>query len=523
MFTDLIRQTLAGLAILLVMTVVLGVALPRRRVGRRPGASATRPTARRSGVDGKVVGSRLIGQNSRATSGSTPALGQRLRRPGLGPLQPRPAQTPTCSPPSRSARPRSPLRGRRRVAVPADAVTASASGLDPHISPAYAALQVAAWRRPHGLSLDDGPSGSSRSTPTVATSGFLGEPRVNVLELNLARAPLRSRWRLSACTVPMRPRTAAGVPRRRARRRQDLRHARRGHRRASGAPTWSSGTSRPTAGPRTERALEGLEVVPRAQVGYRGTVQEEMDLDAVLERQPDVVLVDELAHTNIPGSTAREALAGRRGPARRGHRGHHHGQHPAPRVAQRRRSSDHRGPAARDRAGPGGAGRRPDRAGRHEPAGAAPPDGPRQHLRRRQGRRRAVAATSARATSRRCASWRCCGSPTGSTRASTATATSTGSTPPGRPASGSSCRSPADPSRAPCMRRAARIASRRSGGEWLALYVTRRDGLDQIAPDRLARCAPRPRSSAAPSTPSSATTRPTRSWSSPAPRTPPRW
>ena len=55
--------------------------------------------------------------------------------------------------------------------------------------------------------------------------------------------------------------------------------------------------------PKTERALEGLEVVPRAQVGYRGTVQEEMDLEAILERRPDVVLVDELAHTNVPGST----------------------------------------------------------------------------------------------------------------------------------------------------------------------------------------------------------------------------
>ena len=43
--------------------------------------------------------------------------------------------------------------------------------------------------------------------------------------------------------------------------------------------------------------------MPRAQVGYRDTVQEEMDLEAILERRPDVVLVDELAHTNVPGST----------------------------------------------------------------------------------------------------------------------------------------------------------------------------------------------------------------------------
>ena len=54
--------------------------------------------------------------------------------------------------------------------------------------------------------------------------------------------------------------------------------------------------------PKTERELEGLEVVPRAKVAYRGTVQEEMDLDAILQRHPHVVLVDELAHTNVPGS-----------------------------------------------------------------------------------------------------------------------------------------------------------------------------------------------------------------------------
>ncbi|MCF6378332.1 DUF4118 domain-containing protein [Nocardioides KLBMP 9356] len=54
--------------------------------------------------------------------------------------------------------------------------------------------------------------------------------------------------------------------------------------------------------PRTEKALEGLEVVPRRSVEHRGTTIEEMDLDAILDRAPAVVLVDELAHTNAPGS-----------------------------------------------------------------------------------------------------------------------------------------------------------------------------------------------------------------------------
>ena len=53
--------------------------------------------------------------------------------------------------------------------------------------------------------------------------------------------------------------------------------------------------------PRTVELLAGLEVVPRIKVPYRGTVLEEMDLDAVLARKPELALVDELAHTDVPG------------------------------------------------------------------------------------------------------------------------------------------------------------------------------------------------------------------------------
>ena len=48
--------------------------------------------------------------------------------------------------------------------------------------------------------------------------------------------------------------------------------------------------------------LDGLEQVPRRRIEYHGVVLEEMDLDAVLARRPMVALVDELAHTNAPGS-----------------------------------------------------------------------------------------------------------------------------------------------------------------------------------------------------------------------------
>ncbi|MFD9970248.1 ATP-binding protein [Streptomyces sp. NPDC059011] len=54
--------------------------------------------------------------------------------------------------------------------------------------------------------------------------------------------------------------------------------------------------------PRTEVMLHGLEQVPRAEIDYRDAVFTEMDVDAVLARRPAVALVDELAHTNVPGS-----------------------------------------------------------------------------------------------------------------------------------------------------------------------------------------------------------------------------
>ena len=50
----------------------------------------------------------------------------------------------------------------------------------------------------------------------------------------------------------------------------------------------------------TAALIEGLEVVPRQRVEYRGVIVEEMDLDAVLKRRPQVAIVDELAHTNAP-------------------------------------------------------------------------------------------------------------------------------------------------------------------------------------------------------------------------------
>ena len=51
----------------------------------------------------------------------------------------------------------------------------------------------------------------------------------------------------------------------------------------------------------TAALLDGLEILPRRRVNYRGRDFEEFDLDAALARKPAVLLVDELAHTNLPG------------------------------------------------------------------------------------------------------------------------------------------------------------------------------------------------------------------------------
>jgi two-component system sensor histidine kinase KdpD len=53
---------------------------------------------------------------------------------------------------------------------------------------------------------------------------------------------------------------------------------------------------------RTAEQIGDLEVISRRELDYRGTTFEEMDLDAVLARRPEIALVDELAHTNVPGS-----------------------------------------------------------------------------------------------------------------------------------------------------------------------------------------------------------------------------
>ncbi len=114
-----------------------------------------------------------------------------------------------------------------------------------------------------------------------------------------------------------------------------------------------------------------------------------MDVDAVIRREPELALIDELAHTNAPGHAQREALPGHRRDARRRDRRDLDRQHPASREPERPRLRAHRRPRPRDLPGPD-----PRRGGRGRPrrphAGGAPGTAARREgLRPRAGRDRA--------------------------------------------------------------------------------------------------------------------------------------
>jgi two-component system sensor histidine kinase KdpD len=75
-----------------------------------------------------------------------------------------------------------------------------------------------------------------------------------------------------------------------------------GHRRAERGADVVVAFAEAHGRPNTAALLDGLEVVPRGKLEYRGATFEEMDLEAVLARHPEIALVDEFAHTNVPGS-----------------------------------------------------------------------------------------------------------------------------------------------------------------------------------------------------------------------------
>jgi two-component system, OmpR family, sensor histidine kinase KdpD len=75
-----------------------------------------------------------------------------------------------------------------------------------------------------------------------------------------------------------------------------------GHRRESRGTDVVIGYVETHGRPQTQAQIGDLEIIPRKKINYRGVTLEEMDTDAILARRPRLVLVDELAHTNVPGS-----------------------------------------------------------------------------------------------------------------------------------------------------------------------------------------------------------------------------
>jgi K+-transporting ATPase ATPase C chain len=203
---SLLKQTFAGLRVLLVLTVLTGILYPLGvwAISRIPGLEGNAEGSVVT-VNGTAVGSDLIGIDPVAKDPNhdpwfhtrPSAVAKDLNGDGspdvLGPADPSTSGASNKGGFNEdlvaTIKERKDIIAKREGVdpsrVPADAVTASASGLDPQISPAYAELQVPRVARETGLS-----QAQVRELVAENTNGrglgFLGEPGVNVLKLNLA-------------------------------------------------------------------------------------------------------------------------------------------------------------------------------------------------------------------------------------------------------------------------------------------------------------------------------------------------
>jgi K+-transporting ATPase ATPase C chain len=210
----ILRQLGAALRTLLLLTVILGLAYPLAMTGFAQVAFGNNANGSLIDRGGKTVGSSLIGQgftvpvlkNGQPTKD---ASGNPVLAPDPKYFQSRPSAAGTGYDPTASGASNlgpenktliADINSRRATAaaldgvspaqVPPDALLASGSGLDPDISPAYAAEQVPRVARVRGLSQAQVRALVAQNTKG-RTLGFLGEPRVNVLNLNLALDALR--------------------------------------------------------------------------------------------------------------------------------------------------------------------------------------------------------------------------------------------------------------------------------------------------------------------------------------------
>ena len=183
------REIRSALLVFALLTVLTGVIYPG--VTTLIGALAFGEQVGGSVIEsrGRAVGSRLIGQpfasphyfwSRPSATGPMPYNGAVSSGSNQGPVNP--ALESAVS--DRIAALQAADPGNRRP-VPVDLVTASGSGLDPHISPAAAEYQVPRVARARGVD-EDAVRALVRAATEGRTFGVLGEPRVNVLQLNLA-------------------------------------------------------------------------------------------------------------------------------------------------------------------------------------------------------------------------------------------------------------------------------------------------------------------------------------------------
>jgi K+-transporting ATPase ATPase C chain len=192
------RHYWVALRALVIFTVALGVVYPLAVTGIGQLAFPSQANGSTAHYQGKVVGSSLIGQSftdkkgnplpqwfqSRPSAAGDGYDGGASSGSNLGPNNP---DLVKAIDERKSVIEK--LDGASAGQIPADAVTASGSGLDPHISPAYALLQVDAIAHARGIS-GDAVRKLVDEHIQQRDLGYLGEPTVNVLQLNIALATM---------------------------------------------------------------------------------------------------------------------------------------------------------------------------------------------------------------------------------------------------------------------------------------------------------------------------------------------
>jgi len=182
-----VKELVIALRLFVVLTIVTGVIYPLAATGLAQSMFREKANGSLIERDGKVVGSKLIGQSftdpkyfsSRpSATGPFPYNAAASSGSNLGPTNPALIDGIT-------ARKEAFLKDNPGKPVPTELVTASASGLDPHISPQAAEVQIDRIAKLRSMSISELKELVEAHTQMPAL-GILGEPVVNVLELNLA-------------------------------------------------------------------------------------------------------------------------------------------------------------------------------------------------------------------------------------------------------------------------------------------------------------------------------------------------